>query len=503
MINVIPSHWICENDLEMLFLFYQSSDELLSEVTPDTFSLPLHNAVTLVEEINDTFLLMKKYNIIEEYYVKYIPPIIDELFSSIENDYLLKKELGLRLSSILTGFGEAQHDHSLLERWVSIFRQSCPILKYLDMYKKEIIRLITETKDKNNLLYCISNYYITLINIGYSREHLYNSSKKFFNNKKIEINSCSQIADFLDAFDCVSKPFTFLILMDINTIEYLDRINVAIIKTQKIEIIDVEKERENLCRDHVVNELFNKYDNKLRSAKNHQNIAIVRVTDNDLDPYKSVIRFDEYISFLQIFKRYFIHHSYSKDVYSFLLQKPDGQYVNLNIPKRLNKRPFLEQSMIDSRISDIVNGKALSPSAFNSLSRALEIHAESFDSSNKATILRTLWTGLEALFSNPNPKSTRKNEVNSILLIVQKTYILKILRALYTQLTSAISTDALTELNIKDFNSFIEYFSTYSENSDEMKKIYNYLSSNPLLRSRIFNTRKKFSNGKKNPRIIR
>ena len=55
MINSIPDTWEYNEILEMLFLFYQISDELLSETTPDTFSLPLHNSMTLVGEIGEIY----------------------------------------------------------------------------------------------------------------------------------------------------------------------------------------------------------------------------------------------------------------------------------------------------------------------------------------------------------------------------------------------------------------------------------------------------------------
>lgn len=99
VINTIPDSWQYTDDLEMLFLFYQSTDELLSEVTPDTYALPLHNALSLIDEIVETYRLLKHHNSICEYYSKYIPPIIDELLQKIEDDYLLKKIFGKRLDT--------------------------------------------------------------------------------------------------------------------------------------------------------------------------------------------------------------------------------------------------------------------------------------------------------------------------------------------------------------------------------------------------------------------
>lgn len=173
MINIIPGSWEYTEDLEMLFLFYQSTDELLSEFTPDTYALPLHNTLTLINEMLETYTLLEAHNSLTEYYRKYIPPIIDEFIRKTTDDYLLKKILGKRLDSIISGFSASKNDYKIFKRWIDIFLQSCSLQKYRLLYQSEIVRLITETKDKNKLLYCIQNYYITLIWLGYSREYLY------------------------------------------------------------------------------------------------------------------------------------------------------------------------------------------------------------------------------------------------------------------------------------------------------------------------------------------
>jgi len=166
MINKIPSSWKYNDSLEMLFLFYQCADELLSEVTPDSYALPLHNSITLLYEIKETYSMLEKYGISEKYYKEYIPPIIEEFLSQTEDDYLLKQKLDMRLSSVRTGFQIAENQPKQLSAWLEIVNQICTTRQYLSAYKDEIIRLVTSTKDKNKLLYCVSTYFITLRWIG-------------------------------------------------------------------------------------------------------------------------------------------------------------------------------------------------------------------------------------------------------------------------------------------------------------------------------------------------
>lgn len=60
MIKDIPENWIYDKSMEMLFLFYQVTDELLSERTPDSYALPLHNVITLAHEMEEVYILLKR-----------------------------------------------------------------------------------------------------------------------------------------------------------------------------------------------------------------------------------------------------------------------------------------------------------------------------------------------------------------------------------------------------------------------------------------------------------
>ena len=59
-----PDSWSKDPSLDMLWLFYQSTDELLSNSSADTYMLPLHNSITLMFELRELYHLLKKYNII-------------------------------------------------------------------------------------------------------------------------------------------------------------------------------------------------------------------------------------------------------------------------------------------------------------------------------------------------------------------------------------------------------------------------------------------------------
>ena len=495
MINNVPTSWEYDDSLEMLFLFYQCTDELLSEITPDTYVLPLHNALTAFREIEGTYTLLKHFDIIDSYYLKYVPPIIDEFLSLTEDDYILKRILGRKLDSIRTGFTEASKQAVLLEKWIGLFKQACTPKQYRDAYRNEISYLVQNTIDKNKLLLCVKNYFICLIHLGYHREYLYISAKKFFDNKNVCISKKSQIDDFLNLYICTPKEFEFLVLMNTDVIDYLDTISNNVSISKNIKKVDIENERAILCKDFAVNELFKSYDYKRHHATAHENVAIIHFKDNAYDPYSAAINLENSVDFLQTFTHYFKHFYPSKQIFMTLLKSDDEHYTELSLPRKLQKRPFISQGTIDLRIKNIMTAKSMSSEAFYSLANAVSMHAEAFNSKSTTMLLRSFWTALETLFSNPSPKGMQDNVINSILPIIQKTYILKLLRTLYSQLCNALDSNAIDELRIQSFKKFVEYFSRHSETSDEMKMIYDKLAQNPLLRSRLYNIRKSLKDG--------
>lgn len=497
MVNLVPDSWKYTDEMEMLFFFYQCSDELLSENSPDTYALPFHNSMSLMYEIEYTYNLLEQYHLINKYYTSYIPVVIDEFLNSLSNDYILKKALGYRLDSIKTGLCEAKVNHVLLQRWLDLFNQSCNNKQYRELYSEELISLITETKSKKDLRYCTSNFYVAIMNSGYSREYMYNLVERYFDNASSEINQPTQIIEFIHQFDCSQKDFEFLVLMDIEAINYIERIKANIRFLKNITKIDVQKERKSLSADYSTADLLKNYDELTRRSREHQSISIVKYAAQAVDPYYAIESLIESCKSLQSFSRYFIHYTPTKQVYKALLKKANGVYFEIKVPSILFKRPYVSQAIIDDRIRMILRSQSMSKNAFSSLSSAIQMHADALDSKNVISLFRNFWIALETLFAEPADDENRENVIKSVISIIQKTYVLKLLRTLFFQVRSAINKSNLETLNIYSFSDFTLYFSSYSEDSAEMKELYKFLSKNPLLRSRIYEMRKNLGTGQR------
>lgn len=309
-----------------------------------------------------------------------------------------------------------------------------------------------------------------------------------------KIHSSKQIESYLEHFDGKNKKFQFLILMNTESIDYIDNISDNIRVNMHIEKISSPKERKELCSEQCVNELFQSYDRRKHNAKRHQKVEVVRYEDMAIDPYAAIKELSDRMQLMQTLKLYFIHFYSEKQIYEILL-KSDDRYVVFKVPNKLQKRPYIQPALIDSRVINILSQKAMSLEVSFSVIRAIEMHAEALKSTSQSTLIRTFWTTLETLFLNPDANSGRENVQKSVIAIIQKTYLLKVTRLIYAQLSKSLLKEDLIELEIDTYKKFLIYFVSYKADSEQMKKIYARLDHNILLRSRLFNLRNQLKNG--------
>lgn len=495
MVTQIPQNWRYTDDLEMLFLFYQCADELTSEHTSDTYIVPLHNALTLTYEMKRIYERLEEYQLLDSYYENYISVIIEEFLENLKDDKLLKGILGMRLESICSGFESAKKNPVLLERWINLVHQNCDMQKYINLYKKEIVSLVENTNQKRKLIECTKRLFSSLIFMGYSREYIYLMTKKYFNNYSIEISNKEQIRDYLKMFSCKKKQWEFLILIDLNSIEYLDSISDNLTISRNINKVNIDEEREKLIDDANVESLFKQYDTLFHNKSTHQKITIIKYESYSLDQFKAIEEFEDYVRFVQAFSIYFKHHKIFRQIFKVLLKNENGKYQEVKMPDRLLKRPYIKQEVIDYRIESILKAKGLSRSAFISLTEAIAMHSEALDSQDVNTLIKSLWTSLETLFSTLGSNEIKTGVIESALVIIQKTYILKLLRNIYSQISSIIAKDILIEIRIDNFNKFLEYF--VSNEAENMRDLYENLDNNLLLRTRVFELRKNLDDADK------
>ena len=490
MINDLSKKWDNVESLEMLFYFYQLSDELLGESTPDSYALPMHNKVTLVKEMQFVFQLLNDYRCLDEYYKKYICPIIDEFLSDLSKDYLLKNILGKKFDSFVNGFKSSKDSPKWFGNWVESFLNICSLDAYEKECQKEIIRLVRNTKDKKKLNEVLINYYVSLVSFGYSKQGIKSIVKSFF--RRNTINSLDQIENVLSLFSREKKEFEFLILLKTNAAENAGDLWKNFAK-DKISNICVEDFRNiDVAKTDSVKKLIEKYD-QLVEKNTRDSYSIVSYKIDALDHVSAALSFDKYYRFFQIFPQYYSHIPYTKTVDSILRKNEDGLYASVYIPYLLKSRKRSDPTKASEKISNIVNNELMGQAALDSFVQAMEMHSEAIESRNVKTVLRNFWIALESLCSVPSEHGSRDDVFNAVGSLSQKTYILKILRILYHQVSRCLKNECLEELSISGFDEFVMFFVENDIESEPFKKLYSLCAGNILLRSRLHFVKETYS----------
>ena len=484
MINKIPTSWHYTDDMENLYLFFQASEEMLSFSSPDSYRLTVHTPITLCLEAKKTYSILKGSNQIDDYYKQYLIPIIEELIYSIQQDAILKNELGERLETIITGLTTALGNHVLLNRWINLIIKSCSFEKYVSKCKETIIDCVTTNSNKKKLLFYTNNYYVSLINSGYNPEYLYQTIIRYFDNRNRQITSNTQITDFLDSFTCNEREYELYLVADTYLIDAFIDINPnfeSFISTKKL---DEESIKSDLAKSGALRTFYDNF-----CSRNHDGISMLSYKAKALDPYSALEEVESYFSLLQIFTGYFKHKSEQK-IYFDVVQKDGSKYYPIKLRKLIPNRPYTEESVINRRISKILEAKSVSHYAMQSILSALDMHLDAINCKNDETMLRTFWTATEALFFDSSSSGEREAATYALSHILDKTYLLKVLRTVYAQIKDAVSAEALESIEIHSFLHFIDFFSSHDPDGLDFKKLTALLSTHPLLRSRVYNLRK-------------
>ncbi len=490
MINNIPPSWQYTDDMENLYLFYQASEEMLSFSSPDSYRLTVHTPITLCMEAKKIYSILRSSNQINDYYKQYIHPIIEELIYSIQQDPIIKSELGIRLDSITTGLSTALENHTLLNRWINLIMKSCSFEKYISKCKETIIECVTNNTDKKKLLFYTNSYFVSLINSGYNPEYLYQTIVRFFDNRNRKITSNSQIVNFLSIFTRNELEYELYLVADTYLIDTFIDINPQFKSFVGISKLDEETIKSDLTKSGALKAFYENY-----CSSNRDSISMISYKARAFDPYSALEEVETYFNLLQIFTGYFKHKSEQK-IYFDVVQKDGTRYYPIKLRKIIPNRPFTDESVINRKISKILETESASHYTMQSLLSALDMHLDAINCKNDETMLRTFWTATEALFFDPSATGEREAATYALSHILDKTYLLKVLRTVYAQIKTAIPAENLEPIGIDSFLHFIEFFSAYAPDSTDFKKLTSLLSSHPLLRSRIYNLRKELNDNK-------
>ena len=484
MVNTVPKSWQYTLEMENLFFFFQCSEELLSNSSPDTFRLPVCNSMILCAELRSIYHFLADSKQIERYYSKYIPCIIDELIACIQQDFILKHALGQRLESVIVGLTSAKEVPAELIRWLNILKQTCTIAEHKQKCEEQIIQDVKAGNKKKELFWLTQNYYSDLVALGYSLEHLYQSVIRFFDNYHNLIQSTNVIVSFLELFNCAESEYEFLVVADTYRIGNLSRIDPDFNNDFHIQEVNETKLNELKAVHRSAQRLYETYQNM--KSRGDPNIKILSCKATSIDPYSAFDRISRAFDLAQCLEGYFKHKTESRCFFDILLIK-ETELVPIKMRRIIPSRPFIEQAVIDKRIETIMNAESCHINVVMSLFKAMDMHLDAINCKSEETMLRSFWTALEALFFTSDESEGKENVKYCILHIIQKTYLLKQFRLIFEQLKIAIDDQTYWEtIKASSFRDFILSFMSIKASDPEFRNFTNSLQNNPLLRSRLF-----------------
>lgn len=364
----------------------------------------------------------------------------------------------------------------------------------MESCKSGIINNVKAGNNKNQLIWLIQNYYIDLVTLGYSQEYLYQSVIRFFDNRGISITSAACISSFLDKFDSSYETYEFYVIADTYKLDNLSRINPQFGKSfdikeiEETEIIALKKTDGRIRRFYSTFEELKK--------RGDANIKMLSCKAEDVDPYSAFESISRTFDLAQCFEGYFKHKA-EKRIFFDILLVSNSKYIPIKLRRIIPNRPYIDQAVIDKRIDTMMRSDSCPIDVVISIIKAMDMHLDALNCKNAQTMLRTFWTALEALVFTSDEAEQKESTEFALLHIIQKTYILKQFRLIYEQLTVAITdSDFWKEMGVENFAQFVSSFMSSQADDEGFKKYTAQLSTNPLLRTRIYRFRKELSTAK-------
>ena len=297
------------------------------------------------------------------------------------------------------------------------------VLNSDDNYLRQLllkIRAILDSKsfsitEKSELYFCIREFCSELINLGYSKEHLYNRVRKELFSPKASNDDNKLVMGFLESL--IAKQEKYSVILGISDDVYA-------------EFKDIVKEVREASEEE-----------KIKLKVNY----VIETSQKSLDPVLALRQLKKSIGLLVNIYNACIHNDNMKVASNGLVRKSgvtQWSFINdsMNLlTKTQNKtkkeRLHWTQTAI-RRKSDIA------------ILNALSLHNNALKTEEPQTQLLTLWTIFEVLIDSKQNFMSRSNHItNSLCSILCNSYFSHVIEALYRRmsLSKAVKSSILTE----------------------------------------------------------
>ena len=187
--------WRYSEELEGLLFFAQHVEELLFDYTIDTYKVPAMNSHTLSDELHRTICGVGSGTI----RLGAIKPIKEELCDALGKDPVAKSILG-EITGELVSWLEKNDGIAQTKVRAELLKGKLDY-RYLPEIKRLLKTTVMDPKQKEKLGSITRSFITELIHIGYSPEHIYFATKRFFfeSGSPPVIDDVSLLDDYLGA----------------------------------------------------------------------------------------------------------------------------------------------------------------------------------------------------------------------------------------------------------------------------------------------------------------
>lgn len=470
--------WELKPELEGLLFFAQLINELLFDYTLDTYKIPALNSHTLARELlyaiqeSETGLLKQGT----------INPIQMELHDRLSKDPVVKEIIKDYFEEFIESLKREQPIQEVKGKVTLLINKLGD--KYFNLSKRMLKEAVISSKEKENITRITRNYIIELIDKGYSPQHIYFESEKFFfaGWYPEKISSPNIIDEYFGIFLGEERKFHVL---------YRAGRSFGLIRGYApnlgIEILE-DAPALSFSESGKVEAFL---------GINEQLPLFLIVKDiKAMDEIKARRFADERLLLIDSLSKYHIHRGalhrsedaivYSDD------QKRFGIYRQPSLPvmKRPDRPPEKLSTLVKDTIS-ILTSRRLDNESLSRLIRAFRRHDAALKSEMPENQLLEFWSAIEVLFPPTREEADRIVQITEpVARFVSAEYAAKIASDLYKSIRNSGYHDALKILNeIPQGDNTIEKslaLICIEENEPVRKNFYELFGSHPLLKNRIY-----------------
>lgn len=469
--------WHKKQEFENLTYLGQRLDELFFDYTLDTYKPPALNAIFLCREaialIDDI-----ENEIIDGANLKYV---LDELIWSLSSDIVAKLILNAPAEKfVLCGdsvkLSETKIRLEVLERTLNPY-------EYVEICE-DLLRAEVGGGSKKKIDEVCRIYACTLINLGLSKQYIYEQIQSFFFYGN-EISSIDELEEFFEKVSITTHHYEiYFVVSDliVELGESFDRFGISVIRELPEAIRPIALEKGLIPLDNEV----------------WVEIEEIEAFDRHSARQKAEARMGVFRDLVLLFS-----HK-NKIVWrddSIITQCCDEQPIIIRAPKNSMEKCFdLKASDASKRLNSMVTYIGLEGDSFSKFSRVVDLHAISTTNDLPENQLLNVWIALETLIPSHVHGGGKINKINNGLMpILLKRYLSRIIERVSADLvrwsrskTSKILRDIKDSKNKGLYQKVLELIAL-EENSSLLKKLYSELDNFYLLRNRVFELNKLFS----------